>query len=308
MNSIVHYTHCPACDSLAINPVFTTTDHSVSGKSFSIFECDSCSLRFTQDVPDEESIGHYYKSENYISHTNTSEGVINRLYQIVRKRTLRQKRKLICKINGRKSGNLLDVGSGTGAFVNEMKQNGWDVTGLEPDQDARTVAKDSFYCELRSTDELFHLPENTFDVITLWHVLEHVHDLHNYLRQFKKLLKANGRLVIAVPNYTSFDASAYKQYWAAYDVPRHLYHFSPRSMKLLINKHGMRIVNYKPMWFDSFYVSFLSSKYKSRQGKTNWLAAGWNGFASNVVALFDNKKCSSVIYIVSSDSIELDLV
>jgi SAM-dependent methyltransferase len=303
MNSIVHYTHCPVCDSLLVQPVLHTKDHSVSGKSFSIWECADCSLRFTQDVPDISSIGQYYKSENYISHTNTSEGFINRLYQIVRKRTLRQKRKLISKITGRDKRTLLDVGSGTGAFVNEMKQNGWEVTGLEPDEDARRVAKDTLHCELKSTNELYHLPENTFDVITLWHVLEHVHDLHGYLRQFRKLLKEDGRLVVAVPNYTSFDASFYKEFWAAYDVPRHLYHFSPGAMKILADKWEMRILQYKPMWFDSFYVSFLSSKYKNAgpegQGKTNWLGASWTGFVSNLKALFDKKKCSSVIYIIS---------
>ena len=304
MDSVVHYTRCPACNSLALKPVFDTLDYSVSGKSFSIWECTDCSLRFTQDVPDRNSIGQYYKSEDYISHTNTSKGFINRLYQIVRKKTLRQKRKLICKISGKEKGTLLDVGSGTGAFVNEMKQNGWDVTGLEPDEDARNVAKENFQCELKSTDELFDLSENDFDVITLWHVLEHVHDLQGYLQQFKKLLKQDGKLVIAVPNYTSFDASVYKEFWAAYDVPRHLYHFSPDSMKLLVAKNGMKVEKFKPMWFDSFYVSFLSSKYKNahppkRQGKTNWLAASWNGFVSNLEALFDNDKCSSVIYIIS---------
>jgi len=303
MNSIVHYSRCPACDSLLLQPVFNTTDYSVSGRSFSIWECAACTLRFTQEVPDSHSIGQYYKSENYISHTNTSAGFINRLYQIVRKRTLRQKRKLICKIAGRRKGTLLDIGSGTGAFVNEMKQNEWSVTGLEPDADARRVAKESFDCDLKAIDEFFHLPENAFDVITLWHVLEHVHDLHGYLQQFKKLLKQNGRLVIAVPNYTSFDASVYKKYWAAYDVPRHLYHFSPLSMSLLIGRNGMKIAGYKPMWFDSFYVSFLSSKYKNSRppakGRTNWLTASWTGFISNLVALFDKKKCSSVIYIIS---------
>jgi len=304
MDSIIHYSQCPGCGSSLPGPVLDVKDHSVSGKAFSIWECTDCSLRFTQDVPDIHSIGSYYKSENYISHTNTSEGFINRLYQVVRKRTLRQKRKLICRISGRTDGTLLDVGSGTGAFVNEMKQNGWIVTGLEPDEDARKLAMEDLGCELKNTGELFHLSENTFDVITLWHVLEHVHDLHGYLQQFKKLLKPDGVLVIAVPNYTSFDASVYKEFWAAYDVPRHLYHFSPRSMKVVVEKNGMGIVKYKPMWFDSFYVSFFSSKYKNShrtgsQGRTNWISASWNGFVSNLEALFDSKKCSSVIYIIS---------
>src|SRR6478736_355184 len=155
MNSIVHYTRCPACHSSLLERVFDTKDYSVSGKSFSIWECDDCSMRFTQDIPDINSIGQYYKSENYISHTDTSQGFINQLYKIVRKRTLKQKRKLICKIAAKEKGTLLDVGSGTGAFVNEMKQNGWDVTGLEPDEDARKVAKESFDCELKTTKELF---------------------------------------------------------------------------------------------------------------------------------------------------------
>jgi SAM-dependent methyltransferase len=296
MNSIIRYTHCPACGSSSINPVLSTKDYTVSGESFPIWQCDSCSLRFTQDVPGIDRIGGYYKSENYISHTNISKGVINRLYQIIRKKTLKQKRKLVCKLTGKKQGELLDVGSGTGAFVNEMRQNGWQVVGLEPDPDARRIARE-INCELKNVDELFNLPENSFDAITLWHVLEHVHDLQNYLQQLKALLKQDARLIIAVPNYTSFDASIYKEYWAAYDVPRHLYHFSPVSMKLLIEKHGMRIIDYRPMWFDSFYVSLLSSKYKNR--RTNWLAATWIGFRSNLKAMSEGKKCSSVIYIIS---------
>ncbi|MFI5188489.1 MAG: class I SAM-dependent methyltransferase [Chitinophagales bacterium] len=296
MNSTIHYTHCPVCGSTLIHPVLSAKDYTVSEKNFSIWQCDACSLRFTQDVPDIDTIGEYYKSENYISHTNTSKGLINRLYQLIRKRTLKQKRKLVIKITGIKQGALLDLGSGTGAFVNEMKINGWNVTGLEPDPGAREVARETFNCELKNTNELFHLPQNSFNAITLWHVLEHVHDLQNYVRQLKNLLQQNGKIVIAVPNYTSFDASAYKEYWAAYDVPRHLYHFSPSAIKFLIETNGMKIINCRPMWFDSFYVSLLSSKYKN--GATNWPGAVWVGFLSNLKAMRNKKRCSSVIYII----------
>jgi SAM-dependent methyltransferase len=218
------------------------------------------------------------------------------LYQFIRKRTLKQKRKLVCKITGKKHGELLDVGSGTGAFVNEMKQNRWKVIGLEPDADARTVAQQTFHCDLKDTKELFRLSPGSFDAITLWHVLEHVHDLKNYIQQLKNLLSPGGRLIIAVPNYTSYDAFTYKEYWAAYDVPRHLYHFSPASMKILIEENGMNVIEYKPMWFDSFYVSLLSSQYKN--GKTNWFGAVWTGLLSNIKAMSNKKKCSSVIYII----------
>jgi 2-polyprenyl-3-methyl-5-hydroxy-6-metoxy-1,4-benzoquinol methylase len=297
MDSIIDYTHCPACGSVSIHPVFITKDYTVSGQAFPIWQCADCSLRFTQYVPGIDRIGAYYKSENYISHTNTSKGFINRLYQIVRKRTLKQKRRLICSVSGKIKGQLLDVGSGTGAFVNEMTKNGWQVVGLEPDAGARKVAKVVFGCELRNSDQLFSLPATSFDVITLWHVLEHVHDLEKYLQRLKTLLKPDGRLIIAVPNYASFDASVYKEHWAAYDVPRHLYHFSPLSMKFLIERNQLKIIDHKPMWFDSFYVSLLSSKYQN--GKTNWLGAAWNAFRSNMKAMSDVKKCSSVIYIIA---------
>ena len=257
----------------------------------------NCSLRFTQDIPDAHSIAEYYKSENYISHTDTSKGLVNNLYKIVRRRTVKQKRKLIETITGKKSGNLLDFGSGTGAFLKEMKTHGWNETGLEPDNDARKAARNLYGLDLKDTKTLFELPAGSFDVITLWHVLEHVHNLQATMAQLKKLLAEKGLLFIAVPNYTSFDEKVYKQYWAAYDVPRHLYHFSPQAMDVLVKKHGARIQDCKPMWFDSFYVSLLSSKYKN--GKTNWLGAIWNGLRSNLKAMQGKKKCSSLIYIIS---------
>lgn len=299
MNSVVHHTHCPVCGSSSIKPVLSVKDHTVSGNNFSVWQCDDCTLRFTQDAPGIDSIGEFYKSEHYISHTNTSRGLINQLYQLVRKKTLRQKRRLICNVTGRNRGTLLDVGSGTGSFVKKMTQNGWQVIGLEPDADARRIAKEQFNCELRNTDELFKLPMDSFDAISLWHVLEHVHDLHGYMRRLKLLLKKNGRLVIAVPNYTSFDASIYEEFWAGYDVPRHLYHFSPLSIEILMEQMEMQIREHKPMWFDSFYVSLLSSKYRHK--KTRWLSAIWIGLRSNLKAISNKKKCSSVIYVISAN-------
>ena len=303
MSQLIHYNNCPACDAEGLKPILTAKDYTVSNELFAIVECTACTLRFTQDVPNIDSIGPYYKSENYISHTNTSKGFINSLYQSVRKRTLKQKRKLIEKSTGLKTGNLLDVGSGTGAFASEMKQAGWQITGLEPDDDARKVAVQINNVELNNINLFYDLPENSFDAITMWHVLEHVHDLQGYITKLKSILKENGKLFIAVPNYTSKDAAIYQEHWAAYDVPRHLYHFSPQSMKILIEKHGMRIEQYKPMWYDSFYVSMLSSKYKNarlsdRQGKTNLFASFFNGLRSNSKALGNVQRCSSVIYII----------
>ncbi|MDZ4796155.1 MAG: methyltransferase domain-containing protein [Bacteroidota bacterium] len=296
MPGSIHYTHCPVCGAAVTQPVLTAKDHTVSGESFGIVECGSCTVRFTQDVPDANAISPYYKSENYISHTNTSKGLINRLYQSVRKRTLKQKRRLIEKGTGISKGSLLDVGSGTGAFASIMQQAGWQVTGLEPDADARKLGKEEYHIELAEISQFYQLPASTYDAITMWHVLEHVHDLQGYIAKLKSVLKENGRLFIAVPNYTSKDATIYKEHWAAYDVPRHLYHFSPQSMKVLVEKHGLKIVAYQAMWYDSFYVSMLSSKYKN--GKTNLAGSFFNGLRSNVKAIGDVKRCSSVIYII----------
>ena len=296
MSDIIHYSHCPVCGSTGLRNVLTAKDHTVSGKAFQIIECDECTLRFTQDAPNPGSISSYYKAEDYISHTDTSKGLINRVYKIVRKRTLTGKRKLIERSTGLKKGNVLDVGSGTGSFVNELKQNDWNAVGLEPDNDARKVAKQLYGIELSDAAVFYTLKPESFDAISLWHVLEHVHDPDGYVGQLRTLLNRHGKLFVAVPNYTSLDAAIYGEYWAAYDVPRHLYHFSPASIKQLMEKNGLRIVQYKPMWYDSFYISLLSTKYK--KGRTNWMAALWNGLRSNFNAMGNVKRCSSVIYIV----------
>jgi SAM-dependent methyltransferase len=189
----------------------------------------------------------------------------------------------------------LEVGAGTGAFADAMAKKGWKVTALEPDVSSREIAFNNYGINLLPSSALENLTPNSFDVITLWHVLEHVHDLKIYIHTFNNLLKHNGRLIIAVPNHTSLDAKFYKNYWAAYDVPRHLYHFSPTSMQFLMKSNGFVLVNLKPMWFDSFYVSLLSEKYK-KTGLLGILRAFLIGGLSNLVALNTNSKASSIIY------------
>jgi SAM-dependent methyltransferase len=294
MQSIIHHTSCPLCGSANIHSVLTAKDHTVSGESFDIWECEACGARFTQDIPDADSIGRYYKSENYISHSNTREGLVNKVYHRVRNITLEQKRKLVQKASGLQTGSLLDIGAGTGLFVDTMRKSGWKVTGLEPDETARAKAREMNIL-LNHTKDLFQLPAENFDVVTLWHVIEHVHAVHEYMEQVKSVLKKNGKLIIAVPNYTSADAKKYGEYWAAYDVPRHLYHFSPGSMQALLKKHGLQLLSTHPQWFDSFYVSLLSEQYKT--GKQQLIGGAWNGFRSNMVALNAATRCSSVIYV-----------
>ncbi len=299
---MISYTECPGCAQNNIVPVFPVTDYTVSKKLFEIWECKNCSLRFTQNIPGEEEIGAYYQSKDYISHSDTSQGFVNRLYHKVRKRTLLQKKRLIISTTGKRAGNILDIGAGTGAFLHVMQEADWRTTGLEPDETARGKANELYRLHLDIPERLFSLPEQNFDVITMWHVLEHVHRLHDYLSQLKKLLKPDGRLMIAVPNYTCYDAKVYKEFWAAYDVPRHLYHFSPASINKLLSLHGLKVISLKRMWYDSFYVSILSEKYKT--GKSNILPAVVTGVISNLRALFNTKKCSSVIYIVQIAEVE----
>jgi len=297
MASTITYKQCPCCGSNNIKPQLVAKDYTVSNQSFDIWHCHNCTVRFTQNVPDEDSIGSFYQSTNYVSHSDTHEGLINNLYHRVRKRTLLQKSELIIDACKTANGVLLDVGSGTGAFAQTMIEAGWKVTGLEPDETARTVAINKYGLQLDDPKILFDLPQNTFDAITMWHVLEHVHNLHGYLDQYQKILKPEGKLIIAVPNYTSSDATAYNEYWAAYDVPRHLYHFSPESMTKLADLKGFKIETYEPMWYDSLYVSMLSEKYKN--GKGNLPMAVINGLISNLKASKNYKLCSSVIYVMS---------
>lgn len=293
--SRIHYTHCPVCNSSGINPLLTVKDHSVSKEEFVVWQCSNCSVRFTQDVPDEDSIAPYYQSPDYISHSNSNKGLVNQLYQKVRSITLSQKAKLIMH-HTKEKGRMLDIGAGIGAFLSVMKQKDWEVHGIEPDDGARKKAKELFGLTLDEPSTLFDLPANRYDAITLWHVLEHVHQLHPYLEQLKKLLTKEGKIFIAVPNYTSADAAAYRNYWAAYDVPRHLYHFTPQSIDVLVQQHGMKIVAKKPMWFDSFYISLLSSKY--HRGSASWIGAGINGLRSTISTLLNADRCSSLIYII----------
>jgi 2-polyprenyl-3-methyl-5-hydroxy-6-metoxy-1,4-benzoquinol methylase len=297
MSVIIHHTSCPCCKSEKINEVLVAKDYTVSKEDFSIWECVNCTVRFTQNIPDAASIAPYYQSSAYVSHTDTKEGLVNQLYHIVRNFTLKTKRNLLQQQTGLQQGNLLDIGAGTGAFAQTMKEAGWQITGLEPDASARTIAKQKFGLVLQMPNELYTLPQAQFDAITMWHVLEHVHDLHSYLEQFNVVLKPQGKIFIAVPNYTSCDASSYKKNWAAYDVPRHLYHFSPKSIDILAALKGFTVKAYKPMWFDSFYVSMLSEQCKNGSG--NLVMAFLNGLLSNLQALFNVKKCSSVIYVLS---------
>ncbi len=289
------FSPCPICNKEDISFLLHTKDYSLTKEDFQVIQCANCTLQYTDPVPSKAFIAPYYNFPSYISHTDTKEGLVNKLYHKVRNHTLTQKTNWVQYLFTGHKGHLLEVGAGTGAFAHSMAKKGWKVTALEPDEASRQRALENYGITLLPIEDLFHLTEATFEVITLWHVLEHVHDLHDYIKAFHRLLKPNGRLIIAVPNYTSYDAQFYKKYWAAYDVPRHLYHFSPGAMNYLTKKFKMSIVQKLPMWFDSFYVSLLSEKYK-KSGIFGMLRAFMIGCISNLTALRNNDRGSSIIY------------
>ncbi len=286
-------TNCPICDSTEFDHIITSNDYTVSQNPFNIVGCMQCSFRFTNPRPTNDNLPEFYKSINYISHSNTKKGFVSQVYHLVRKYTLNQKLKLL-KANVA-VGNLLDYGCGTGTFLKQANAKGWNSYGTEPDEGARELSNSNKKLAFVNKQELNAFdPLITFNAITLWHVLEHVTDLQETLEFFKQKLNPNGVLIIAVPNYNSYDAKHYKAHWAAYDLPRHLYHFEAKTISQLLAKYGFALNETYPMKFDSFYVSMLSEKYLS--GRINYLKAFLVGLLSNLKA----KKAtdySSVIYV-----------
>ncbi|MEP4026774.1 MAG: class I SAM-dependent methyltransferase [Nonlabens ulvanivorans] len=255
-------------------------------------KCSNCSLLVTSPRPDKESIGQYYQSTDYISHTNKANSIINWVYKIARSYTLRKKFKLISRLASKKS--ILDYGCGTGHLLNYIQTHkDWKTIGVEPDEMARTLAISDH--DLNVVGSLEDLPDKKFGVITLWHVLEHVHDLNKTIQTLRKHLSKKGRLVIAVPNPDSLDQQIYQKYWAAYDVPRHLFHFNQLTISELMKYNNFVLEETHPMKLDAYYVSLLSEKHK--YGKTNYLKSFINGWKSNTWASKNNNNYSSLIYI-----------
>lgn len=286
---------CPVCDKSEFALFLTCTDYFVSGEEFKIKLCKTCGFKITENIENEENIAHYYKSENYISHSNTTKGLVNVVYHQVRKYMLGRKRRLIKKVTALQKGHILDIGTGTGFFLNEMRKSGWQVKGIEKSEDARKFAESELNLINQPSEELFNLKDKSYDVISLWHVLEHIHQLNKYMDEFFRLLKDHGKLVIAIPNHTSYDAKHYKEFWAAYDVPRHIWHFAPDQIKLLGEKHGFKLNSLHTMPFDSFYVSMLSEKYK--KSSFGLLKGVFHGKISWLTCILSKTKCSSVIYV-----------
>lgn len=292
-----HLSACPICGTDKFQDHVSAIDYTVSRETYSVLRCESCDFKFTQDAPDQLSIGKYYQAESYVSHSGSKKGLINQLYHLVRKRSLLQKFKLVS--SNTHGINIIDYGCGTGEFLNVCQHKGWSVKGFEPSDDARNFAINQNNVSVSSPEELKNYPANSADIITLWHVLEHVHTLKATLTELLGKLKSGGTIIIAVPNCSSFDAKHYGEHWAAYDVPRHLYHFEPHTINPLMHQFGLTRKSIKPMVFDSYYVSLLSEKYKNG-GNLNpfsLIKAFYIGLLSNLKASSNKLTYSSQIYI-----------
>ena len=287
-----------------LEPFISCKDYTVSHETFSIFIDEINELLITTPQPIEEELGRYYESEDYISHSDIKKSLVDKLYQWVRSFTIKKKVKLINSFDNEEK-SILDVGMGTGDFLSACQNDGWQVTGIEPNEKAKAIANSKLK---HKTHQIFNSitdlqlstqqsAPHTYNVITMWHVLEHVPNLSAYISQLKLLLKTNGTLIVAVPNFKSYDAKYYKEFWAAFDVPRHLWHFSKKAIAELFLKENMEVVKVLPMKFDSFYVSLLSEKYKT--GRSNLFKAFFIGWRSNLQAR-STKEFSSHIYIIKN--------
>jgi SAM-dependent methyltransferase len=269
---------CPVCQSKKCEPYLKAKDYTVSKQEFEIVRCIGCGFMYTNPRPPAEAIGSYYESTDYISHHDEGKDVMSRLYNGVRGFTTQQKIKLLGKEVGH-TGSLLDIGSGTGYFLSQAKAAGWQVTGTEPDAQARAMGEERVGERVLESIWDPYFATQAYDAITMWHVLEHVHLLNETFDWLHDHLNPTGRLVIAVPNPESEDAKKFGKYWAAYDVPRHLYHFTKKAMTQLAGVHGFKVKHVTPMWFDSYYVSLLSSRYQ--HGQTKVPLSVWEGTLSN---------------------------
>ena len=290
-------TSCPVCGKPDFTGFLNGRDYFLSQETYTIVSCNHCGLKFINPRPDADEIANYYSSPDYISHGAGKKNTLNFVYRLVRNFTIGNKYRLVKKYTTGKT--LLDIGCGTGEFIHHCRQKGYEVKGIEPSEKPAIFARTVHHLEVRDEFYLDELSTPGFDVITMWHVLEHLHSLTGRMKKISEILKPSGTVIIAIPNCESWDADHYREFWAAYDLPRHLYHFSQSTMNRLTKNHGFKIDKIIPMKLDAFYICLLSEKYS--RGKQNYFSAIINGIRSNNFARKNNKNYSSLIFILSKE-------
>jgi SAM-dependent methyltransferase len=294
-------TKCLVCGSTGFKEFLVCKDYTVSKDKFTIVECNSCGFHFTNPRPEEAIASKYYQSDEYISHSDTRKGIINNLYHYARKFTLKKKLKLVTSVSKKQQGNILDLGCGTGAFLSVCKNAGWNVKGIEPSGNAREIARKNHGLDLFDVNSWDKFPDNSIDIVTAWHVLEHIYNLEDEIKQVRRTLAKDGTFIVALPNCSSADAQFYRQHWAAYDVPRHIWHFSPQDVKRFFEKLGFTLESVLPMPWDAYYICMLSEKYKA--GNINYGRALIHAWVSNRNAQKKGNTWSSQIYILKPNNL-----
>lgn len=289
---------CPLCNSSQTAFAFSCPDHLVTGEEFPLSRCRDCGFLYSFRLPSEADAQKYYDSPSYTPHATDRKSLMMRTIDAAR--LIRQpiKRRWVKKWSGKLAGSLLDIGTGTGEFAAFMQKSKWNVTCIEPNIDARNFCKDVQKLTVSDIDLIPTLPDHSFDVVTLWHVLEHVYDIHGTMQTVKRLLKNDGTAFIALPNYSSKEASWYGRMWTGYEMPRHPSHFSPDTFQKLAAMYDMQLVAIRPFFLDAFYLSILSEQH--RRG---WfISALWHGFWSACIGLLKPKYASSILYVLRPKS------
>ena len=283
---------CPWCESEKAQIHLWLKDEFLTKEDFHICECLNCGLLYTMPRPDKEKIGAYYKSEAYYSHQENKKGFIPKVYERVKTINLKYKYRLAT--SGMQPGKLLDIGCGVGDFLHTAEMHGWECIGVEPSEDAKAIAQKRMKGTIITSEKLESFSDGAFDVITMWHVLEHVDDLKWQVTQLQRLVKPSGRVVIAVPNYKSYDGQYYKEHWAAYDVPRHLNHFNRITLSKIFKTSGLELVKMDKLKWDAYYISYLSEQY--RHHSLPLVRGLYRGFISNCKARRSGE-WSSLVYV-----------
>ncbi|MDM8004167.1 MAG: class I SAM-dependent methyltransferase [Bacteroidota bacterium] len=288
---------CLACGAADCVELYHAKDHLVSGKEFTVRKCNACGMGWTVDPPSESNAGAYYLSEEYISHTDRKQSVSDHLYHLARSFMLGRKKRLVSRVTGKNSGVLVDIGSGTGYFPAYMKKSGWQATGIEISEAARKYSSERFGLKAISPDDVKKLPTASADCITLWHVLEHLYRPDEWLGEISRVLKGDGRCIVALPNFSSTDAGWFGNRWAALDVPRHLWHFSPESLRIFAERNGFECERIFPLPLDLFYISILS--FRNQRSSLALIKGLLTGCLLAVRSGFRKEKSSSLVYVLA---------
>jgi 2-polyprenyl-3-methyl-5-hydroxy-6-metoxy-1,4-benzoquinol methylase len=288
---------CPVCSKNSFSHYLDTEDYFFTKEKFSLSKCDSCGFVFTNPVPELKKIGDYYETDKYLSHNSDGGGLVSSIYKIVREQNLKNKYSVITRYKS--EGSVLDIGSGTGEFLNYLKKRKWNTKGIEPSKNAREFAKQNYNIDVDKETGLTDIANASFDVLTMWHVLEHVYNLDERMKTIFRVLKNDGIAIIALPMIDSPDSMRYGKYWAGLDVPRHLYHFCSRTFEILAKKYNLEIIDKYPMKFDSLYVSWLS--HQAMDDNLPLFRGVLNGLKSNAKA-DRNSNYSSMIFVLNKTS------